>query len=177
MQTRKYSVFYLIIETNNILEISGARKGLAPFVVEYQIKNFNTESINKKFVLETPYIQSDFFSSRRSLIIEDISEFIKNFSLKENKKILFKVKWKPVEYLSHQQSWFIQANIVQNEKKASSIRIQGEMGQKKRKKFKKDIPINLDSIKSFNDVIKTIIEIINSKLEDFNPELLSWLIQ
>ena len=182
MQIRKYSKFHLIIKNKNELEILGTRKGLTPFLIEYSIKKSNNEIINKKFSLETPYIQSNFFYFKKDTMSGDIDKYIKIFNTNKdmNKEISFFVDWKPVEYLSHQHSWSLQAKITQNENKNGFIRIQGKMGQKKQRNFKKDINIGQNSIylyDLFDEVIKIIIDLISSRSDEFSPELLLWLIK
>ncbi|MHA1984603.1 MAG: hypothetical protein ACW967_09630, partial [Candidatus Hodarchaeales archaeon] len=144
MESPKYSFFNLKIEANCLLEITGARKGLSPFVLDFSIKMGNNQIISDKINLNVPYIQSNTLSLLKSKFSNGVGSFKKKFSIQENisDKILFSMEWKPIDHLAHELLWSITIEIETDKKNSNLAKITGKIGQKKLKNVKKNIDLS-----------------------------------
>jgi hypothetical protein len=179
MGSQKYSFFYLKIDVNYLLEITGSRKRLSPFVLDFTIRMDKDQIFSDSVTLNVPYIQSNLFSSLKSKFAEGLGSFKEKFSIQENssEKILFSMEWKPIDYLADELLWSINIEIKIDKKNSNFAKITGKLGQKKLKSVKKIIVLANQDNGVFDTILIKIISLIQTKIDNFDTALIQWLIE
>ncbi|MHA1990997.1 MAG: hypothetical protein ACW981_09215 [Candidatus Hodarchaeales archaeon] len=179
MESQKYSFIHLKIEVNYSLEIIGSRKGLSPFVLDFSIRMGKDQIVSESSNLNTPYIHSNIFSSLKSNFGEGVRAFKEKLLIQENSgnKILFSMEWKPTDSLTHELIWSVIFEIEITKKSNNLTKIIGRVGQKKLKSVKKNIILSNQDNPVFDTILIEIINLIQTKIENFDTSLIQWLIE